>query len=54
MKMTVKQLAEICKKNEYCIECPLFHYKHLCDNAKDFLDLCELEFELPNDVEEEK
>lgn len=53
MKMAVEQLSQICKSNKHCVDCPMFHYKYLCDNAKHFIGLGELEFELPVEWGEE-
>ena len=53
MKMTVEQLAKICKKNDHCVDCPLFCYKHLCDNAKHFIDLGEMELDVPGAMMDE-
>ena len=45
-EMTVKQFAEICKKNSHCIECPLFYEKLFCDFAKKYINLGEVTFDV--------
>ena len=47
-KMTVKELAEICRIQEHCIECPLFHRKELCYYASAYVNMGETEISTTN------
>lgn len=46
MKMTIEQLAKVCNENNHCVDCPLFHHKHICDDVKWFINLGELEVDV--------
>lgn len=47
-KTTIKELADICRIQEHCIECPFFHRKDLCSYASTYVDMGETEIYTTN------